>query len=319
MRTTHDEVNIELVVTTTRRLADSVLGLTLTVPDGSPLPAWTPGAHIDLSLGDTVRQYSLCGDPSDERQWAVAVLREEDSRGGSAYAHEHVEAGTVLTARGPRNHFPLEEAPAYRFIAGGVGIAPLMPMVAAAEQRGVPWDLVYGGRRRSAMAFADDLVARYGDKVKVVPEDELGLLTVPPLVQFDHSGTAIYCCGPEGLVSAVEGMHARTRRGELHVERFSPKQQDEPVSTGSFEVEARRSDRRVTVDEGTSILDALTSAGVRVLSSCREGICGTCEVFVLEGTPEHRDSILTEAERHASETMFPCVSRCLSPRLVLDV
>jgi len=319
VRTTHDEVDLELVVTATAPLADRIRALTLTSRAGR-LPSWTPGAHIDLAFGDHIRQYSLCCDPADDTSWTVVVQREEQSRGGSAYAHEQVDVGTVLAGRGPRNHFPLVDAAAYLFIAGGIGVTPLVPMIAAVAERGVPWRLVYGGRSRSAMAFTDQLVELYGDRVQLVPEDELGPLHIPGLLQgLDHGGTAIYCCGPEGLVGAVEAMHARTRRGLLHVERFSPREQEAPQSTGTFEVEARRSGTTVTVDDGTSILDALASAGVRVLSSCREGICGTCEVFVLEGVPEHRDSILTEAERHASETMFPCVSRCLSPKLVLDV
>lgn len=318
VRTTHDEIDLELVVTATAPLTDRIRAITVARVGGA-LPAWAPGAHIDLTLGDQVRQYSLCCDPADNTSWTVVVQRDEQSRGGSTYAHDQLEVGTVLTARGPRNHFPLVDAAAYLFIAGGIGVTPLMSMIANVAGRRLPWRLVYGGRRRSAMAFADQLVDQYGDHVDVVPEDDLGLLDIRGLLQgLDHADTAIYCCGPEGLVGAVEDMHALTGRGLLHVERFSPRERADPPSTTTFEVEARRSGTTVTVDEDTSILDALTGAGVKVLSSCREGICGTCELFVLDGEPEHRDSILTEAERHASETMFPCVSRSLSPRLVLD-
>lgn len=319
MRTTRTEVDLELVVTSTTLVADRVRSLTLARPDGAQLPAWSPGAHIDLVLGKgLVRQYSLCGDPGNSQEWTVAVLREDHSRGGSTYLHEAVGVGTILRARGPRNHFPLVEAPAYLFVAGGIGITPLLPMIASVQTR--PWRLVYGGRTRTAMAFADDLVERYGNRVRIVPEDELGLLSVASLLQgLEPSGTALYCCGPEGLVGALESLHARTRRGTLHVERFSPRELDASQSTGTFQVEARRSGLTVTVDDSTTILDALASAGAPVLSSCREGVCGTCEVFVIDGTPEHRDSILTEDERRTSETMFPCVSRCLSARLVLDI
>ena len=319
VRTTQSEVELELVVTATDLVADRVRRISLRRNDGGDLPAWAPGSHVDLTVGEgQVRQYSLCSDPENLEAWTVAVLLEHSSRGGSAYVHESLRVGTVLPARGPRNHFPLVDAPAYLFIAGGIGIAPLLPMLAEVSRGDAPWRLVYGGRRRSAMAFADGLVEKYGDQVQVVPEAELGQLHVPSLLQLDHSGTAIYCCGPEGLVSAIESLHGRTRRGTLHIERFSPRELDTLPTTQTFEVEAARSGVSVSVGPGTSILDALDSAGVRVLSSCREGICGTCELSVLAGVPEHRDSILTEAERQASETMFVCVSRCLSPRLVLD-
>ena len=319
MRTTHDEVDLELLVTRTELVADRIRQLTLRRRDGGPLPAWTPGAHIDLAVGGgLVRQYSLCGDPADGQEWTVAVRREDPSRGGSAYVHDSLGVGTLLSARGPRNHFPLVDAKDYLFIAGGIGIAPLVPMLAQVEQKGVPWRLMYGGRTREAMAYADTLVERYAGRVEIVPEDELGPLHVPTLLQLGGGGTAIYCCGPEGLVSAIEAMHARTRLGMLHVERFTPRQLDAPLRT-TFEVEAARSGRVVTVEPGVTILNALASVGVRVLSSCEDGICGTCEVFVLDGVPEHRDSILTEAERQSSETMFVCVSRSLLPRLVLDV
>lgn len=304
----------------TALVADHVRSITLERRDGGPFPAWSPGAHIDLTLGDgLVRQYSLCGDPEDRHRWTVIVLREPDSRGGSAYVHDSLAVGEALDARGPRNHFVLEDAPNYLFIAGGVGIAPILPMVSEAERRGVPWRLVYGGRHRSAMAHATDLAERYGDRVEVVPEDENGPLPVPALIERLGPDTALYCCGPEGLIHAVESAHAGNSVGTLHVERFRPRPQEPSPSSASFEVEAARSGKLVTVDQDTSILDALESVGVQVLSSCREGICGTCEVAVLDGLPEHRDSIMTEAERLSSESMFVCVSRCRSSRLVLDV
>lgn len=294
--------------------------LTLSRPDGTALPHWAPGAHIDLVLGaGLVRQYSLCGDPSDAASWQVAVLLEEQARGGSAAVHSELTAGTSVRARGPRNHFPLVDAPRYLFVAGGIGIAPLVSMVAAAESSGADWQLCYGGRRRSAMAFTDTLVESYGDKVRVFPEDESGLLPLESVVRTADDSTAIYCCGPEGLIAELEKLHADAGKGTLHVERFSPQDAIEPERRGTFEVEAARSGTVVTVGPDTTVLDALSSVGVDVLSACTEGICGTCEVGVLEGTPEHRDSILTEQERATSDTMFVCVSRCLSRRLLLDV
>jgi ferredoxin-NADP reductase len=320
MRSTHGEVDLEVVVVAMARMGDRVRRLVLRRREGGPLPAWAPGAHIDLTFGPgLVRQYSLCGEPNDTDVWNVAVLREDQSRGGSAFVHDTLEIGTTLAARGPRNHFPLVDAPDYLFIAGGIGITPLLPMISEVSARQLSWRLVYGGRRRSSMAFADDLVDRYGERVQLLPEDEHGQLSIASLMRFPHDDTALYCCGPEGLISAVESMHAHSGRGTLHVERFSPMQLDPLGSSDSFEVEASRSGEVVTVARETSILDALNSAGVLVLSSCEEGVCGTCEVAVLDGTPEHRDSILTDAEREANESMFVCVSRALSSRLVLDI
>lgn len=320
MRIMHDAVNLELVVEDASQVADDVRAIRFSRADGGSLPAWRPGAHIDLIQDHLTRQYSLCGDPLDPREWTVAILHEPGSPGGSAYFHDTLERGATVQARGPRNHFPLINAPVYLFIAGGIGITPLVPMISEISKRRLPWRLVYGGRTRSAMAYADELTAAHGSLVTLVPEDELGQLHVPGLLQgLNHDGTAIYCCGPEGLVNAVETMHATCGRGSLHVERFEPRAVDPAPSAGAFEVETARSGKIINVEAGISILDALTSAGVRVLNSCRDGICGTCELNVLSGVPDHRDSILTEDERRASKTMFPCVSRCLSPRLVLDV
>ncbi len=298
-----------------RLIADGVLALTLADPLGAPLPVWAPGAHIDLLLAPGLeRQYSLCGDPADRTSWRIAVLREEHGRGGSAYAHERLGLGDKVRFRGPRNHFALRTAPRYRFVAGGIGITPILPMLAAAEAAGAEWSLLYGGRSRSSMAFAGEL-ARYGDRVTLAPEDETGLLDLPPVLDHLPDGTLVYCCGPGPLLDAVA---ARCPAGRLHVERFRPKEQL-GHEEGEFEVVLARSGRRLTVPPGVSVLDAVRAAGVEVLYSCTEGTCGTCETEVVEGTPDHRDSLLTEDERAAGETMLICVSRCRGKRLVLDL
>lgn len=298
-----------------RLIADGVLALTLADPLGAPLPVWAPGAHIDLLLAPGLeRQYSLCGDPADRTSWRIAVLREEHGRGGSAYAHERLGLGDKVRFRGPRNHFALRTAPRYRFVAGGIGITPILPMLAAAEAAGAEWSLLYGGRSRSSMAFAGEL-ARYGDRVTLAPEDETGLLDLPPVLDHLPDDTLVYCCGPGPLLYAVA---ARCPAGRLHVERFRPKEQL-GHEEGEFEVVLARSGRRLTVPPGVSVLDAVRAAGVEVLYSCTEGTCGTCETEVVEGTPDHRDSLLTEDERAAGETMLICVSRCRGKRLVLDL
>ncbi|MEV0238803.1 PDR/VanB family oxidoreductase [Streptomyces sp. NPDC050674] len=305
----------ELVVERRQSAADGVLALALRHPRGEPLPAWEPGAHVDLLLEPGLeRQYSLCGDPADRSAWRIAVLRESAGRGGSAHVHENLSEGTVVRVRGPRNNFGLEPAPRYRFVAGGIGITPILPMLAAADAAGAEWTLLYGGRTRRSMAFAGEL-ARYGDRVTIAPEDERGLLDLPAVLDDLPEGTLVYCCGPGPLLDAVE---ARCPSGRLRVERFQPKEQESHANT-AFEVELARSGRTLTVAPDVSVLDAVRAAGVEVLYSCTEGTCGTCETDVLDGEPDHRDSVLTDDERAAGETMMICVSRCRGKRLVLDL
>lgn len=314
------ELELDVLLARKETLADGVVRLTLRHPAGDPLPPWQPGAHIDLLLGpDLVRQYSLCGDPADRSVLRVAVLREPAGRGGSAYVHDSLADGARLRIRGPRNHFALEDAPRYLFIAGGIGITPIVPMIARAQARGADWRLVYGGRSRASMAFRDELSARYGDRVRVFPQDETGLLDLATLLGESEEGTAIYCCGPEPLLAAVEQRCAAWPAGTLHVERFSPKEGADDGQRTEFEVELARSGVSITVPAEKSILHAVEEAGVAVLSSCQEGTCGTCETPVLEGVPDHRDSLLTEEEQAANDTMMICVSRCQGRRLVLDL
>lgn len=314
------EAEIRVRVTQVRDVADRVREFVLQSVDGGDLPAWQPGAHVDLVLDSgLVRQYSLCGDASDRSQWRVAVLREQESRGGSEELHAAVTQGHGLAVRGPRNHFALVPAARYVFIAGGIGITPFLPMLEAATSAAVPWTLAYGGRRRTSMAYADDLVARYGDRVTLVPQDELGLIDLQGILAEPGEDALVYCCGPEPLLRAVESACGTWPDDALHLERFTPKEQGGSVGLDSFTVEAVASGVTVEVPAGTSILDTLEDAGVPVMSSCQEGTCGTCEVPVLEGLPEHRDSILTPAEQKTNETMFICVSRSLSAVLRLDV
>jgi ferredoxin-NADP reductase len=289
---------IEVTVASKDVIADGVVALTF---DGAALPAWTPGAHVDVELRDgLVRQYSLCGSPSE---WRVAVLREPAGRGGSAYVHDSLAVGDRVRVSLPRNTFPLEPASRYLFIAGGIGITPLLPMIAAVAAQGADWRLRYGGRAWESMAFLPELAA-YGDRVCAGP----GLIDLSEV----DSDVEVYCCGPEPLLSAVEARCDPTR---LHVERFAPK----PVSGEQFEVELAQSGCVLTVPSDRSILSVLLDAGVQVLSSCQEGTCGTCETDVLAGTPEHHDTLLTDEERAANETMMICVSRSAGGRLVLDL
>lgn len=312
-------IEIDAVLGRKEELAEGVVRLTLHGSDGEPMPSWEPGAHVDLLLDNgIVRQYSLCGDPRDRTTLQVAVLREPEGRGGSHHVHDRLSEGDTVQVRGPRNNFPLVQAPNYLFIAGGIGITPILPMLAAAEERGADWRLVYGGRTRGSMAFRQELPDRYGRRVHLQPQDEGGLLDLDELLGEANPDTAIYCCGPEPLLSAVEQSSAHWPSGALHVERFTPKPDTGGAGT-AFEVELARSGRTVLVPAERSILETVEDADVPVLSSCREGTCGTCETDVLDGTADHRDSLLTEEEQAAGDTMMICVSRSCGSRLVLDL
>ncbi|GAA3236648.1 PDR/VanB family oxidoreductase [Pseudonocardia petroleophila] len=310
------EPESDLVVDARAVVADGVLALTLRDPSGADLPSWEPGAHVDLLLkDDLVRQYSLCGDPADRSTWRVAVLREPDGRGGSAFVHDALRPGDTVRVRGPRNHFALEPAPRYVFVAGGIGITPILPMLAAATAAGAQWRLVYGGRSAASMAFVDDLRAAHGDRVEIRPQDEHGLLDLDVFAP----DTLVYCCGPAPLLDAIE---ERCPDGSLRVERFAPKHVGGAAADGSgdsFEVELSSSGTVLTVPVDRTVLETLEGAGVDILSSCREGTCGTCETGVLSGEVDHRDSLLTDAEQAAHDTMFVCVSRAACGRLVLDL
>ncbi len=309
---------IELIVRSVERIADDSIAVIVGRPDGTELPPWAPGAHIDLILDNgLIRQYSLSGDPSDRFTWRLGVLREPDGRGGSSHLHDHIRVGSPLTAHGPRNHFALVPEPRYLFVAGGIGITPILPMIAAAEGAGARWRLLYGGRRRTSMAFTGEL-GTYGDRVSIRPQDEYGLLDLDAFLRDADEDTAVYCCGPEPLIAAVE--NACTAHSlPLHVERFAPKPTVATAPNEAFEVECARTGITLTVPPDSTILAEVRKAGIEVLSSCSEGTCGTCETDVLEGVPDHRDSVLTPEERKTGESMMICVSRCAGERLVLDL
>ncbi len=316
------EVEADLDVVGREMVADGVVVLTLASPDGADLPEWTPGAHVDLVMGDGLtRQYSLCGSTTDLSAWRVGVLLDPESRGGSRFVHDELGEGSMIRVRGPRNAFGLVGSPRYQFIAGGIGVTPILPMIEAAQARGADWHLLYGGRERASMAFLDEL-AEFGERVTVSPRSErTGRLALHSVLSEPRDDTLVYCCGPEGLLSAVEDGCRDWPSDSLHVERFSAKPAADPPpdALDTFEVECQRSGVTVTVTAERSIYEAVEEAGVDVLGSCMEGVCGTCECDVIEGDPDHRDSVLTEAERSRGDTIMICVSRSRSERLVLDV
>jgi ferredoxin-NADP reductase len=314
----HEELHV--VVERVATESTGVVSLTLAAAEGETLPDWHPGAHIDLVLpGDIVRQYSLCGQP-DESSWRVGVLREPVSRGGSSYVHDHLKVGDRILVRGPRNHFPLVEAASYLFIAGGIGVTPMLAMLRSVHASGAPWRFLYGGRTRAGMAFVDEILA-HGQNAVLWPEDTHGFLPLRAEIEAAGPAAAVYCCGPEPLIAAVEQTCGALGRPEPLVERFAPKPvgADGPGVDRAFTVVLNRSGDRYDVPIGQTIIEVLEGNGLFVDSSCQEGVCGTCETRIVSGTVDHRDSLLTDDEKAENEFMMICVSRATSDELVLDM
>ena len=312
---------IRVTVATRRDLANGqVAELRLAAVGEDRLLAWTPGAHVDLVLpSGLIRQYSLCGQP-DDPTYTVAVLREPDSRGGSMEVHDQLPTGSVLLIHGPRKHFPLVDAEHYVFIAGGIGITPLLAMARAVAASGGSWEFHYGGRTRNAMAYDDAITSLTGGVVTIYPQDEVGLIPVKEILAAAPRPSAIYTCGPEPLLVAVEREGAAADL-PVHLERFGPSSAPmAPAGEDSeFTVTLQRSARTLPVPAGTRLIDVVRQVLPMVPFSCEEGYCGSCETVVLEGVPDHRDSVLSDAERDSNTCMMICVGRSRTPQLVLDL
>lgn len=313
------EPMLTVAVAEANEVAAGVRRFILVRPDGRDLPSWAPGAHVDLMLpGNLVRQYSLCGDPADRTRWEIAVLRESMSTGGSEHLHDEVGVGDTILVRGPRNHFELHPAEQYVFIAGGIGITPLMPMLAHADRRGAEWTLHFAGRSRATMPYLSELSTCYREHIVAYPSDEGRRLPIDDVIGSAATSASVYACGPERLLSGVDAAARGRRPGTVHLERFSPKPiEPRPNTAFTVELEASRLELEIPRDRG--ILDVVRDAGIDVESSCEEGTCGTCETVVLEGDPDHRDSVLSAFEQDLGDTMMICVSRACGKRLVLDL
>lgn len=314
---------IDTVIDTVEKVADEVVTLVLRRADGSDFPVWEPGAHIDVHLDNgLIRQYSLCSPTQDRSILQIGVLHTPDSRGGSEFVHTNLLPGSELTISAPRNNFPLVNSRKYMFIAGGIGITPIIPMLEAAEAQGKEWVLHYGGRSRTSMAFIDELQAKYGtEKIRIYANDEDNMLDLNKVLAMPRAHMLVYACGPGGMLTAIEELCMGWPPGALHTERFVAAELGAAASSEPFEVELAQTGKTVTVQPNETIVDAVEAAGARVLSSCRAGVCGTCETRILAGEPEHRDAVLTEEDKAAGEVMLPCVSRAAAgcSRLVLDL
>lgn len=304
------------------RLARDVVGLVLESLDGAPLPPWTPGAHIEVECGDPerARAYSLCSDPADRRSWRIAVLREPAGRGGSAWIHETVHPGTILKVRGPRNRFPFDERATgpVLFLAGGIGVTPLLPMAARARALGLDYRLVYCGRSRARMAFLEELLALHGPRLELAVSEEGSRLDLEALLGALPPTVRIWACGPVRMLDALERLLGDRSEAVLVTERFAATAA-RPAAAGerTFEVVCAHSGLTLAVPPERTLLEVLRAANLDVASDCEEGLCGTCEVQVLEGEVDHRDAVLSRAERARSDRMMACCSRARGSRLVL--
>ncbi|WP_072801630.1 PDR/VanB family oxidoreductase [Rhodococcoides yunnanense] len=309
-----------LRVTQAELVADAIVLARFESPTAAPLPPWEPGSHIEIVLpSGLVRHYSLCSDPDDPSHYEIAVLREPAGRGGSAEFHDGVSVGSDISVGLPRNNFTLEPATEYLFIAGGVGITPMLPMIRRADATGTPWRLVYGGRTRASMAFLDSVVALGSDRVSVFADDVEGRPNFAAEMGRLGAGAAVYACGPTPMLDLLTELHiTQGVAAELHIERFVGESAGD-ITGETFEVVATRSGVSVTVGTDESILTALRPLVSHIPFSCEDGYCGTCETAVIEGTVDHRDSYLDDDERAAGDTMMICVSRCTGSRLVLDL
>ncbi|MFG1999305.1 PDR/VanB family oxidoreductase [Spirillospora sp. NPDC048911] len=290
--------SLTLVVREVRREAVDVISLRLAASDGGVLPTWQPGCHLDLLLpSGRRRQYSLCGDPADRRSYRVAVRRLPDGGGGSAEVHEELAEGSTIKVQGPRNAFPFLASESYLFLAGGIGITPILPMVKAAERIGADWRLIYTGRSRATLPFLDELAELPSSRVEIRTDDEHGPPDCADLLR--DAGTSVYCCGPAGM---IDGVRAAFSAGTLHYERFTPP----PIVDGRpFQIELARTGAVIDVPADRSALEAIKEVLPSVAYSCRQGFCGTCRVGVLDGT--------------ADDSMLICVSRAQGGRLTLDL
>lgn len=300
--------------------ADGVMLIELRAADDEILPDFKPGAHIEVQLpGNLRRHYSLCSDPDECDRYQIAVALAESSRGGSAYMHRSLNVGDVIVASLPRNNFPLvEDSQRYQFIAGGIGITPILPMLRWCEANGRSWHLLYLLRSRARAAFLSELEP-FASRVQSHFDDEAGgVFDIGAALNDVARDTHIYCCGPGPLMDAVEKAAADRDSSRVHFEWFTPKYQSELQNT-PFTVILAHSRREVAIPADKSILETLEANGMKLPFSCREGLCATCETAVLAGKPDHRDQILTPEEKRVSQSMMICVSRAKSPSITLDL
>ncbi|MSP94115.1 MAG: oxidoreductase [Alphaproteobacteria bacterium] len=311
--------SMELVLTVIEMAARDTNLYTFKRPDGGALPGASPGAHVGVILPNGIeRQYSLVRAAPELSEYTVGVKRDANSRGGSVFMHDQLKVGSKVTILPPRNNFPLKEDAAHSvLVAGGIGITPIYCMVQRLIALGRPWELYYSCRSRMDTAFLQELSKHPSAHFHFDDEEGGKFLQVASIVEKLPKHAHLYCCGPAPMLAGFEAATVHWPSEQIHVEYFTPK--FAAAQEGGFVVELARSKRELTVPPGKSILQMVREAGIQVPHSCEEGVCGACETRVISGTPDHRDTILTEQERKDSATMMICCSGSKTPRLVLDI
>ncbi|WP_370322104.1 2Fe-2S iron-sulfur cluster-binding protein [Oricola sp.] len=319
------EATIPVRVKQMRREADTVVSVEFETLDGSNLPKAAPGAHVDVILRDDLRRsYSLTRENTAGPTFTVAIHRDPQSKGGSAFVHERLRVGDKVRISRPKNNFPLDETSENSvLIAGGIGITPILAMVRRLTEERRRWEVFYAARSRTAAAFCEELdtcVQASNGKGRVnyhFDDEQRGSLVDIRSIMESNPEAHFYCCGPEPMLAAYEAAAREVPRGQVHVEYFSAT--EEVARDGGFDLVLERSGKTLHVESGKTILDVLIENNVSVPFSCSEGVCGTCETRVIKGRPDHRDMILTDEERAKGDTMMVCCSGSKSPRLVLDL
>lgn len=289
-------------------------------PDGTDLPAFEAGAHIDLHLPNgIVRSYSLSNSPQERQRYVVGVLNDRNSRGGSRYVHEKLHVGSTISISAPRNNFPVDASASHTvLIAGGIGITPIYCMFNHLRSLGKSVELLYSARSRSEAAFCDELLAQEGVQAHF-DQEQGGAPDLRAYLASKPAGAHFYCCGPTPMLNAFEKLCEELGLPNVHIERFAATEQVAPAQDSAYVAFLSRTQKSVTVPAGKSLLDALLESDVEIDYSCREGVCGACETKVIDGTPDHRDEYLSKAEHAANKSMIVCVSGCKGQRLVLDL
>lgn len=302
-----------MVVHSAKAIATDVMEIRLIPVGGGRVAWWDAGSHITLHLPDgRERQYSLCGDPTDRTGYEIAVLNTHGDGAASTWIHANVRPGMVITVSGPRNHFPMIPSREYLFVAGGIGITPIRSMIESVPTNH-PWSLVYLGKNVAGMGFVDELKRKYPKNVTVHESEKSGRLDLAPILAKTQAD--VFCCGPESLMTLVE----ETVEGpNAHVERFSPVSREQDGGPKPFVVRLASTGKKISVGADQTVVAALAGAGVRVESSCGRGVCGTCELRVLDGEPAHLDSVMPDATKDEMHVFYPCVSRSKTPELTVD-
>ena len=298
--------------------AEGIIAYRLEPLPGEHFPAFSAGAHIELTLAPgLVRSYSLLNDPAERDVYELGIQLDANSRGGSRHVHERWRAGQVLEISEPRNHFPLEENAARSIlIGGGIGITPLLSMAARLQALQKPWELHYAARSRANAPFLDRLAALPSVRLTIDDEPDTPRLDIQRLLDEAPDDAHVYCCGPERMLDAYRA-HGQRLGSRLHFEYFAAS--TELATDGGYSLRLQRSGKFIAVDAGETMLDALLNAGVNVPFACSEGICGTCRIDVIDGVPDHRDHFLTDPEKAANRSVLVCCSGARSPVLTLDL